>query len=105
LGDLPLDAHGAAEEIDVLDAERKELADPEPEPGLGEDHGPVALRHSPGERRHLLDRQRHDPLPLVPRKLDADDRRCRHEPVEDRRAVHAAEQSNSLPHGGRGQHP
>src|SRR3712207_5140043 len=73
LGELPLDSHGAAQEVDVLDAEREQLADPEPEPGLSEDHGSVAVWHGPGERRDLLDRQRHDPLPLVPRKLDADD--------------------------------
>jgi hypothetical protein len=73
LGELPLDPHGAAQEVDVLDAEREQLADPEPEPGLSEDHGPVALRHGPGERRDLLDRQRHDPLPLMSGKLDADD--------------------------------
>jgi hypothetical protein len=73
LGELPLDPHGAAQEVDVLDAEREQLADPEPEPGLSEDHRPVALRHGPGERRDLLDRQRHDPLPLMSGKLDADD--------------------------------
>jgi hypothetical protein len=101
LGELPLDAHGAAWEVDVLDAEREQLADPEPEPGLGEDHGPVALRHGPGERRDLLDRQRHDRLPFMSGRLDADDGRGGHQSVEDRGPVHTPEQPDRLSQGGR----
>jgi hypothetical protein len=73
LGELPLDPHAATQEVDGLDAEREQLADPKPEPGLSEDHGPVAAPAWPGPAPRPADGQRHDPLRLISRKLDADD--------------------------------
>ena len=83
--DLLHDPDRSAQEVDVLDPQRQQLSDPQPEPGLGDDHGPVALGHGVRKGLHLLDGERNHTFPLVPGELHSHDGRGGHEPVEDGR--------------------
>lgn len=59
-----LDPHKAGGEVDVLDAQREQLAEAQTQPGLGDDHGAVAGGNGIGERADLVDGERHDAFPV-----------------------------------------
>jgi len=64
-------------------AQSQQFTDPQPEPGLRGDHGPVPGRHRLGQCVHLLDGQRDDPLPVVVGQPDPHHRGVRHQPIQD----------------------
>ena len=78
-GELPLDPNGPPQEVDVRHAESEQFADPEPEPGLGEDHGPPSGSLYRGRHRRPTPRSHPRPAagapPLDHRQPPAGERR------------------------------
>jgi hypothetical protein len=67
--DLPLDSSGPPKEVDIVDAQRQQFANPQTQTGLREDHRLASWRHSLRHLPDLLDRQWHKPLAAGRRQL------------------------------------